>query len=345
MRNTVFAALLAVAAVIVMAMVAVAVNRGSSGPPAYLATSSGQVEFITWQDTGNSLQGTIAYDSLSGTAPSETVSVQSTPFTGSINGSTVTMTVNGGFLVGSRTVTATLNGGTLSLSYIGSSGSIQTTTLIQSSTSAYNAAVATLHKNADHSNVVAERAQAAQQAEAQAAQEKQTAQNDIATLLQDTGLASGSNLSGDLSDFAGDVQSSNSDLKTTQQDSGQSKGYCNASMMVNGDTESLDGDLQSIQGDIQSLRSDMATVHQDIKTVEADAQRLQNQGLLPPNRTSAQAAIATAKANLSQAISKANGYIDQASANDAQGYQIAQGLATASCSGPGNPPSPVPHIR
>ena len=79
----------AVAGGVIVAGVA---TRGSSGPPAYLASSSRMVEFVTWQPVGNGIQGTIADDSLTRTAPSETVSVQSVPFSGSINGSTVPVT-------------------------------------------------------------------------------------------------------------------------------------------------------------------------------------------------------------------------------------------------------------
>ena len=104
--------------------------------------------------------------------------------------------------------------------------------------------MALLHKNANHANVLAQQAQAQQQQQQANAQAEQQAQNDIATLLQDASL-SGFNLSGDLANFQSDVQSSKSDLKTAQQDAGQSKGYCNASLMVNGDTEDLDGDMRA----------------------------------------------------------------------------------------------------
>jgi hypothetical protein len=215
--------------------------------------------------------------------------------------------------------------------------------MLQSSVSAYNAAVARLHKNANHANVLAEQAQAQQQQQQANAQAEQQAQNDVATLQQDASLSGGSNLSGDLASFQSDVQTSSSDLKTAQQDASQSKGYCNASLMVNGDAQALDGDLQAIQGDIQSIQQDMATVRADITTVNHDVAGLTASGLSVPGN--AAGTISQAKADLRQAVALANGYIDQANANDAQGYQIAQELATASCSGPGNPPAPVPHIH
>ena len=54
------------------AVVAGVVSRGSSGPPAYLASSASSVEFVTWQPVGSGIQGTIASDSITGTAPNET---------------------------------------------------------------------------------------------------------------------------------------------------------------------------------------------------------------------------------------------------------------------------------
>src|SRR5579863_9492989 len=164
-RNKGLLALVGVVGLLAGVIAAVLVGRSSPGPSAFLATSSGEVEFITWQPVGNTIQGTIAYDSITGTAPSQTVSVQSTPFTGSINGSTVSMRINGRVLVGTTTVTAILNGGTLSLSFIGSGGAFQTGTLAQSSVSAYNEAVAALHTRVQRANVLAaqQQAQAAQQ--------------------------------------------------------------------------------------------------------------------------------------------------------------------------------------
>jgi hypothetical protein len=336
--------LTAAGALLIGVFVAVAVSRSSSGPTSFLASSSSDVGFVQWQpDSSGGISGTIIYDYISGTAPNETVSVESVPFTGSIDGSSVTMNVNGGFLVGTRTLHATLKGGLLTFTTLSSGGSLGSSTMVQSSTAAYNAAVAALHRGVDHANLVAQQQQAqAQQAQANA-QAEQTAQNDGVTVQQDSSLGSGSNFAYDLSNFAADVKSSKLDLKTAQQDAGQSKSYCNASIMVNGDTQSLDGDLQSIVGDIQSLRADIQTVHSDIATVSNDVAGLQYRGLSVPGNIAA--IVSQARANIRSAIQQANGYIDQANANDAQGYQIAQGLATVSCSGPGNPTAPVPHMK
>lgn len=311
-----------------------------SGPPTFLATNSSQVGLIQWTDSGY-LQGTFTDDSTSGTPPSATISSQRVSFTGQVNGSSVTLNFSAFFV--SSTIYGTLNGGTLTLNFPQNNGTIQPSTFVSSDLGTFNADVAALQRRITHANTVAQIAQEKQQQQAQNAQEEQSVQTDVGTLQQDASLASSSNLSSDLANFVSDVQSSNSDLKTAQQDARQSKGYCNASLMVNGDTESLDGDLQSIQGDIQSIRADMATVRSDIRSVQEGVAALSSKGLTVP--ANASSVIGMAKANLRRAILQANGYIDQANANDAQGYQIAQGLATASCSGPGKPTTPVPHIH
>jgi hypothetical protein len=312
----------------------------NSGPPTFLATGSSQVVLIQWTGSGY-LQGTLTYDSTSGTPPNATISGQRVSFTGQVNGSSVTLNFSAFFVT--STIYGTLNGGTLTLNFPQDNGTIQPSTFVSSDLGTFNTDVAALQRRINHANTVAQIAQEQQQQQAQNAQEEQSVQNDVSTLQQDASLASGSNLSSDLANFASDVQSSHSDLKTAQQDARQSKGYCNASLMVNGDTQSLDGDLQSIQGDIQSTQADMATARSDIQMVQEGVAALSSKGLTVP--ADASAVISTAKANLRQAISQANGYIDRANANDAQGYQIAQGLATASCSGPGNPTAPVPHIH
>jgi hypothetical protein len=344
MRNKGLATVGAGAVAIGAIAAGVLVGRGSSGPPAYLATNSGQVEFITWQQAGSGIQGTIAADSITGTAPDEAVSVQSVPFTGSINGSTVTMTVNGGFLVGTRTVTATLNGSALSISFVGSSGAFQTSTLTQSTAGAYNAAVAALHSRAHQANVLAAQAQARAAQQQKQAQDEQTAGNDIASLQQDTG-----SLSGDLQTLAGDVKQTNKDLGTVQSDASHGPGsYCaNLAGTVDADIEgTVDADIQgSFLADLQALVDGFHTVHADIATVQGDLQTvISDGGTAPPG---ASAAIAAAHTAITQAKSTANGDIGQVNAIDSQAYEIGNAMATGSCSGqgPGNPPAPVPRIH
>lgn len=337
---------IAIAAAGIVAALAIVACGGSPGPSSYLATGGSYVDFIQWEPTtGSDVQGTLTKASVSGTAPQETISADRYPFTGTINGSSVTFTFSG--LLTSATIYGTLNGGTLTLQVPQSNGTIQPGTLAQSDTGAYNSAVAALNRRISHANALAAAAQAQAQQQQQNAQAEQAEQDDVSTLQQDASMASGSNLAGDLSDFAADVQTASSDLATEKQDTAGDNSYCGATQMVAGDAQLVDGDLQLVQGDVQSLTPDLATIRQDIAQVQSDAQSLTSSGLPPPSGPTATAATSAARSSIQQAITRANGYIDQVNALDARAYSIANGMVTGSCSGdgPGSPTSPIQHIR
>ena len=100
--------------------------------------------------------------------------------------------------------------------------------------------------------------------------------------------------------------------------------------------QNLDYDLQ------QNLIPDLATVRQDITTVAADLRTLASDGTAAP--AGASVAIANARRPVSRAIVTANVDIDQANAADTTACVTANGMATATCSGPGSQPAPVRHI-
>lgn len=333
-RNKSLAALITVAALLVAVVAAYLASR-SSGPSSFLASNSSQVEFIQWQPAASGgIQGTIASDQASGTAPNETVAVQSVQFTGTVNGSSVTMNIDGGFLVGIRTLNATLNGGTLSLSFVGSGGSIQTSTLVQSSTSAYNTAVAALHKQVSHANLLAAQAEAQAQQQQQHNQDLQTAQQDLATVQ---GVSFGS----DLSALAGDVKQTNADLAGERKDAAggpnaDGGGCYNLQQNVEYDAQqNVDYDLQQNLGyDLQqNLLPDIRSARQDITTLEGDLQTLSGDGVAAPAGVAA--AISSVDGAIRQAKATANADIDQANADDVQAYSIADSMATGSCAGDG----------
>jgi hypothetical protein len=326
--------------------VAVAAGR-PSGPPTFLASNASEVVLIQWQTTaGNNIQGTMASDTITGTAPSETVSVQSAPFSGTINGGTVTMTIAGGLLAGARTITATLTGGTLALSGIGAGGTIQTTTLSQSSTSAYNQAVAALQGRVRRANVLAVQAQAAQQRQQQINQDLQTAQTGLSTV---EGVSFGS----DLNALTSDVKQTNSDLAAEEKDAvggpnADGGGCYNLQQNVEYDAQqNVDYDLQQNLGyDLQqNLRPDIRAARQDIATLEADVQKLSSDGVPAPAGVSA--AISSVQAKIKQAKAAANTDINQANADDIQAYAIANNMATGSCAGDGigKPAGLLPHLH
>jgi hypothetical protein len=174
--------------------------------------------------------------------------------------------------------------------------------------------------------------------------DQQAAQTDLGTLQQDASLSSSGTLPGDLSSFASDVQTAGTDLGTEKQDASGDNSYCSAVQSVAGDAQSVDGDLQSVQGDVQSITPDISAVRQDIAAVNGDQQTLSSDGL--PGLQGAGAAVSTAHANLAAVIGKANSYIDQVNAIDAEAYSLADRMAIGSCSGdgPGSPTSPIGHI-
>lgn len=350
MRNKGLAALVAAGLLLAVLVtgwaVADAAGRSPS-PPTFLASNASEVVLIQWQTTtGNNIQGTIASDTITGTAPSKTVSVQSAPFSGAINGSTVTMTINGGLLIGARTITATLNGGTLALSGIGTGGTIQATTLIQSSTSAYNQAVATLQGRVRRANVLAAQAQAAQQRQQQINQDLQTAQTDLSTV-------EAVSFSSDLNALTSDVKQTNSDLATEEKDAvggpnADGGGCYNLQQNVEYDAQqNVDYDLQQNLGyDLQqNLLPDIRTARQDTATLRADLQKLSSDGVAAPPGVSA--AISSVQAKTKQAKAAANTDINQANADDIQAYAIANNMATGSCAGDGigKPTALLPHLH
>ena len=327
------------------AALALAACGGSPGPASYLASGTSGISFIQWQpgSSGDRIQGTITDDTISGTAPNESVSVESAPFTRAINGSSVTMNLNGGFLVGTQTLTGTLTGNTLTLNILSSSGSIQPDTLTQSDTTAYNQAVAALHKSVRQANLVAAQAQAAQQRQQQDSQDLQTAQTDLATLQA---VSFGS----DMSALANDVKQTNSDLAGEKNDAANGNGSdCyNLQSNVEYDAQSnVDYDIQSnLDYDLQTnLIPDIQAARQAITTLQGDQATLASDGLTaPPGDASA---VSAAHRAIRQAIAAANADIDQANGDDAEAYAIPNAMATGSCSGDGlgNPPAPVKHIH
>jgi hypothetical protein len=152
--------------------------------------------------------------------------------------------------------------------------------------------------------------------------------------------------------MSGDVSQINSDLAGEQKDAAagpNAGGQCyNLTANVEYDVQSnVDYDIQSnLEYDLQtSLTPDIQSARQDIATMKGDLATLANDGVPAP--PGVPAAISAVHAEISQAISAANKYIDQANAADAQAYAIANNMATGACAGDGlgSPPPPVRHIH
>ena len=334
------------AAVMLLAIAGCSGSSGSSssdGPASYLAVSNSKVAFIHWQATSHGhLRGTITYRNAGGSAPTEKMSVSSAPFTGTIRGSSVRL-IFGALYFLHTGADGTLSGSRLTLRLPGSDGAIRQVTFSQSDVTSYHSAVAVLRRTVGHANQLAAQQQG-QQGQPARAQAEQSAQNGLRALYNDSSLAAGGKLAGSVTRFADDIQTAKTDLATEKHDAAGAKSYCKAAFKVSGDSQSVDGDLAAVQGDAKSLMADISIVHADIATAEADLRHLGKAGPAP---SSAAAVIASAKANLAQAIAAGNAYIGQINALDAQAHSIANKMATGSCSGAksGSSTMPVAHIK
>jgi hypothetical protein len=190
---------------------------------AYLATSSGWVNYLQWDS-----QGTRSFtnDTMSGTAPDEQVSSDQTPITVYVNGSEVT-------LDGLNPDTGILANGTLTMQVLDLDGTLGTVTFTPATQDQFNQAVQVLQNQAAGDNTAAVQASAsASQASANAAAEQQ-AQTDLATVQ-------GISFSSDLSSLANDVTTTNTDLGTVKSDAANGPG-ANCSNLES----TIDGDMES----------------------------------------------------------------------------------------------------
>jgi hypothetical protein len=311
----------------------------SDGPASYLTVNNSNVAFIQWQATAKGrLHGTITEGNVGGSAPAETLSVSSAPFIGTMSGSSVTLTFAVLYFLQTN-AQGTLTGSTLTLQVPQSDGTVQQAKLSQSDEASYNRAIARLRSTIRHANLLAARQQPAN------AQAEQGAQSALSALYKDSSLAFGGKLAGGFARFADDIQKARSDLAAEKQDAAGSNSYCLATFRVAGEAKTVDGGLASVQGDVQSIMPDISAVRNDIATANAHLRDLRKVGLPAPSLASS--VIANAKASLGQAIAKANSYIDQINAIDAQARSIANNLATGSCSGArsGTSTRPISHIK
>jgi hypothetical protein len=316
---------------------------GSSGrpgdPASYLAVSDAKVAFIQWRATPKGrLHGTITEGNVGASAPAETLSVSSVPFIGTMSGSSVTLTFADLYFLQTR-AQGRLSGSTLTAGVPQSDGTIKQATFAQSDQASYNRAIAKLRSRIRQANQLAAQQQPAN---AQAARGTQSA---LGALYKDSSLASDGRLAGGLAHFAHSIHTAQSDLATEKQDASGSNGYCVAAYRASGDAQTVDGGLLAVQGDAAAMMADIAIIEADIATANAHLRHLSKAGLAAPS--SAYDVIANAKVSLTQAIAKANSYIDQMNAIDAQAHSIADHMATRRCSGArsGDAAHPVPHIK
>jgi len=315
-------------------------GSGKPGDPAsYLAVSDSKVAFIQWRATSKGhLHGTITEGNVGASAPAETLSVSSVPFIGTRSGSSVALTFTDLYFLQTR-AQGRLSGSTLTAQVPQSDGTIKQATFTQSDEASYNRAVAKLRNRVRQANQLAAQQQPAN------GQAAQGAQSALGTLYKDSSLQAGGRLAGGLARFTHSVQRAQSDLATEKQDASGSNGYCVAAYRASGDAQTVDGGLLAVQGDVAAMMADIAIIQADIAAASAHLRHLSKAGMAAPS--SAYDEIADAKVSLAQAIAKANSYIDQMNAIDAQAHSIADSMATRKCSGArsGAIARPIPHIK
>jgi hypothetical protein len=336
------------AAATLLAAVSCADSRPSGGPegsgkpgdPAgYLAVSESKVAFIQWRAASRGrMHGTITEGNVGASAPAESLSVTSVPFTGTRRGSSVTLTFAGLYFLQTQTQ-GRLSGSTLTAGVPQSDGTIKQAMFTQSDEASYNRAITKLRDRIRQANQVAAQQQPAN------GQATQGAQSALGTLYKDSSLQAGGRLAGGLARFAHSIQKAQADLATEKQDASGSNGYCVAAYRASGDAQTVDGGLLAMQGNVQAMMADILIIQADIAAANAHLRHLSKAGMAAPS--SAYDVVANAKVSLTQAIAKANSYIDQMNAIDAQAHAIADSMATRKCSGArsGAIARPIPHIK
>ena len=315
------------------------------GPASYLATSNSKVAFIQWRTTSHGhLRGTITEDSANGSGAAQKLTVSSAPFTGVMSGSSVRLTFGSLYFLHAN-ARGTLNGSVLTMTVPASDGKVQRASFSPSDKAGYGDAIAALRTRIRHANLLAAKQLARQRRQPAHAQAEQGAQLALSALQNDASLAAGGKLASGLGRFAGHLHAGRSHLAMERVDASGANKYCAAAFTVAGDAKAVDGALQTVHGDILNLNPDISVIRLDIATANARLRHLSRARLPAP--ALAANVIASARANVTQAIAMANSYIDEINAIDAQARSIAAKMAVGRCSGAasGNVMQPIPHLR
>jgi hypothetical protein len=314
-------------------------GSGKPDPASYLAVSDSKVAFIQWRTTSRrGLDGTITEGNTGASAPAETLTVSSVPFIGTRSGNSVTLTFAGLYFLQTR-AQGRLSGSTLTVQVPQTDGTVKQATFTQSDEASYNRAIAKLRGRIRDANELADQQQPGN------AQDAQGAQNALAALYKDSSLAANGRLADGLARFADHIQTAQAHLAAEKQAAAGSDGYCVAAYRATGEAQTVDGSLLAVQGDSVAMMADIAIIRADIAAADAYLRRLSRAGTAAPS--SAYGVVADAKVSLTQAIAKANAYIDQINAIDVQAHSIADNMATKRCSGArsGDVARPIPHIK
>jgi len=109
-------------------------------------------------------------------------------------------------------------------------------------------------------------------------------------------------------------------------------------------TTIIDHDRQNVIDEVNNLKTAIAAVRQDITDWQKDVVAIVNQGV--PSPSGASSAISSANVQIQLALNTANSDVDQANSYVHQAYNMANGLASGTCSGhgPGAEPGKIGHL-
>ena len=332
----------------VVAMLLAAAGCGGSdaspGPASYLAESGSKVAFIQWRAApGGHLHGTITEGSVGGSGSAQRLSVTSAPFTGTMTHNSVNLTFAVPYFLRAH-AQGRINGSVLTMVLPQSDGTVKHANLSQSDQAGFNHAISALRTRIRHASVVAANQQASRSRQSAHGQAEQSTQSSLNTLDEQSSIANGGRLAGDVARLAALIQVAQSHLVKEKQDASGDNKYCSAAFTVTGDSEAVGGALAHTQGAVSALTADVSAVRQNVAATSADLRHLSKSGLPAPSQ--ATKVIARANSSLKQAIVTANSYIDQINAIEVRARTLADNMAIRKCSGArsGASPHPIPPI-
>jgi hypothetical protein len=321
--------------------------------PGYLATGSGFVVFVQWQNQGARLSGSYQAVASSGQAPSMTTESNTLPLSGTVQGATITLSFDD-----DPDVFGTLSAdGSFTVNVALSSGSLAPLTFKPATPNGFNAAVASLDQQVAAANQSAASAQATQNAEAQVDQDATAVANDLQNLTSEESAVTRDvqAVPGDLTKEAQDLTTTQSEEQTVQGEAGSANNgqTCYDAGTVEYDAGGVSYDAGVVEYDANSVESDLSQLRTDVASTQSAFAKLQSaeaavahyQPVDAPDQAAVTAAVNAATAAASSAVSTTNGYIDQANADVTAAYQAGDDASQAgSCDSSEPAPSPQAHI-
>jgi len=321
----------------------------------YLARGNGFVDYIQWSNTRGQLSGSAQEVTVTGQPPSMTTANQTLTVSGTLHGSTLGVTFEG-----QPTTFGTIAGNSFTLDFPQADGSLAPIPFSAAPATAFNSALADLNQRVTQANTQEASAQALQQQQATIAQDAANVNTDIADLPSaQTAMANDVTTmeGGSLQTLAADVSTTIADGKKVvaeaKQPGADMDQVCTDADGVQSEADGVASDIDSMTSDVDNITSDLSTLGSQIAGLNADFAQLRNdeaklpgyQPTNPPPPRAVSAAVATAKATVSNLVAKANSDIDQANAGGVAATNYANAaVQTNNCSGTMDPPDPIAHI-